>query len=31
MQKDKVNFLDNKEIEDIAKEKGYTLKKIEEI
>ena len=29
--KDKVNFLDNKEIEDIAKEKGYTLKKIEEI
>ena len=29
--KDKVNFLDNKGIEDIAKEKGYTLKKIEEI
>lgn len=29
--KDKINFLDNKEIEDIAKEKGYTLKKIEEI
>ena len=29
--KDKVNFLDNKEIEDIAKEKGYTLKKIEEV
>lgn len=29
--KDKVNFLDNKEIEDIAKEKGYILKKIEEI
>ena len=29
--KDKVNFLDKKEIEDIEKEKGYTLKKIEEI